>query len=131
MSQLVKDMRSIYRIKHYDFMGYTFRTVNDLSYHHIIKKCDGGPKTLDNGALLVTDTSHPYLHVIEEREFEIYLYINSILLEINNQRSEPIESQLKAIRAALLKFEKEHEYDRNSNGKLLIKQRYIDRRIKL
>ena len=129
VSQIVKDMRTIYRIKHYDFMGYTFRTVDDLSYHHIIKQCDGGPKTIDNGALLTKDTAHPYLHIIEDRDLDMYVYINKILKQINSQHSQPTMSQLRAIREVLLEFEREHCADRNSNGKLLIKQKYIDRRI--
>lgn len=131
MSQLVKEMRDIYRIRHYDFMGYTFRTINDLSYHHIIKRCDGGPKTIDNGALLVKDTAHPYLHIIEERDYDMYVYISRILKSINTQHYSPSVSQLKAIRAVLLEFEREHCADVTSNGKYLIKQRYIDRRIDL
>lgn len=131
VSQIIKDMRAVYRIKHYDFMGYTFRTVNDLSYHHIIKKSDGGPKTFDNGALLVKDTSHPYLHIIEDREYKLYTYINYILKEINNQQRPPTKEQLIAIREILLEFERKHERDTNSDGKLLIKQKYIDRRIDL
>jgi hypothetical protein len=112
-------------------MGYTYRTINDLSYHHIIKKCDGGPKTIENGALLVKDTSHPYLHIIEEREYDMYVYINAILKEINNQQRPPTKEQLIAMRDVLLEFERIHEYDRNSDGGQLIKQRYLTRRIKL
>lgn len=131
MSQIVKEMRDIYRLKHYDFMGYTFKTVNDLSYHHIVKRIDGGPRTFDNGALLVADTAHQYLHIIESREYEMYEYINSILKEINTQRKSPTKEQLIEIRNVLLYFEKEHCKDVNTDGRLLIKQRYIDRRIKL
>lgn len=131
MSQIIKDMRAIYRIKHYDFMGYTFRTVNDLSYHHIIKRCDGGPKTIENGALLVSDTSHPYLHIIEDREYDMYAFINDILRKINDQQSPPTKEQLIMIRNILLEFEAEHSKDVTSSGKLLIRRKYIDRRIDL
>lgn len=131
MSQLIKEMRSIYRIRHYDFMGYTFRTINDLSFHHIEKKSDGGLKTIDNGALLTKDLAHPYLHLIEDREFDMYVYINNILKEINSQHSQPTYAQLKAVREVLLEFERRHYHDRNSHGDYLIKQKYIDRRIKL
>jgi hypothetical protein len=131
MNQLVKDMRGIYRIRHYDFMGYTFRTLNDLSYHHILKECDGGLKTLDNGALLVKDTAHPYLHLIEERDYDMYVYINKILKSINSQHDSPTKAQLEAIREVLLEFEEEHKNDINSKGRKLIKQEYLDRRIDL
>lgn len=131
VSQLIKDMRTIYRIRHHDFMGYTFSTIDDLTYHHIIKRCDGGKKSIDNGALLVGDTAHPYLHVIEDRDYDMYVYINKILKTINSQHSTPTKAQLLAIRQVLLQFEKEHSNDRNCNGKLLIKPYYIDRRVKL
>lgn len=131
MSQIISEMRDVYRLRHYDFMGYTFRTINDLSYHHIHKKCDGGLKTFDNGALLAKDTAHPYLHIIEEREYEMYLYINDILRDINRQQSQPTINQLKEIREILLEFERVHRRDMNCSGKLIIKKRFIDGRIKL
>lgn len=131
MSQIVKDMRSIYRLKHYDFMGYTFRNVNQLSYHHIHKACDGGEKSYDNGAILRQDTSHQYIHIIEDRDFDMFVYINRILKEINEQQAHPTKAQLLAIRNVLLQFEREHSSDRNSKGKLLIKERFIKERIDL
>lgn len=131
MSQIIKEMSTIYRTRHYDFMGYTFRTINDLSYHHIIKRVDGGPKIIENGALLVRDTSHQYLHIIEEREYDMYVYINEILKIINNQQRPPTKEQLIKIREVLLEFEAYHLKDKNSDGKQLIKQRYLTRRIDL
>lgn len=131
MSKLIKDMRSIYRIRHYDFMGYTFDSIKDLSYHHIQKASDGGLKTLDNGALLVKDTAHPYLHIIEDRDYDMYIYINNILKEINNQQGHPTKEQLMAIRNILLQFEREHQDDVTSKGKHLIRKQFIKERIKL
>ncbi len=131
MSQIICDMRSIYRLRHYDFMGYTFRNINDLSYHHIIKKSDGRLKTLENGALLVKDTAHPYLHIIEEKEYEMYVFINNILKAINTQQCHPTLEQLKEIRRVLLEFESIHIHDLNSAGQPIIKKKYLDRRIDL
>lgn len=129
VSQIIQDMRSIYRIRHYDFMGYNIRNVSDLSYHHIKKDCDGGPKTIENGALLAKNTAHPYLHVIEDRDLDMYIYINKILKIINEQKSPPTKAQLIAIRNVLLQFEDEHRKEVNTAGKLLIKQRYIKERV--
>lgn len=131
MSQIVSEMTKMYRLRGHDFMGYTYRTINDLSYHHIIKREDNGPKTFSNGAVLNSDTSHPYLHLIEERDIEMYMYINNVLRMINDQQSSPTIGQLKAIREVLLQFEREHMDDTNSKGKRLIKPKYIERRIKL
>ena len=50
----------------YDFMGYTFKNEKVLSYHHLlIPARRGGPKTIENGAILVRKTAHDYLHRIE------------------------------------------------------------------
>ena len=133
-TDFVEGMKNTYYVSakpDYDFMGYTFRTIDDLSFHHIEKKSDGGLKTIDNGALLTKDLAHPYLHLIEDREFDMYVYINNILREINSQHSQPTYAQLKAVREVLLEFERRHYHDRNSHGEYLIKQKYIDRRIKL
>lgn len=131
MTQLIKEMREIYRIRHYDFMGYKFKNVDDLSYHHLVKKCDGGLRTLDNGALLVRDTAHPYLHLIESIDYDRYLYLNSILTMINNQKSHPTIEQLKVIRQLLLEFEALHINDTTKKGKKILKKEFITGRIKL
>lgn len=38
MREITKEMIKLYNIKKlgYDFMGYTFRNVNELSFHHLI-----------------------------------------------------------------------------------------------
>ena len=131
MRPLINDMSSIYLDNKYDFMGYTFNSIRDLSYHHIIKRSEGGQKTFDNGALLVGDTSHPYLHVIESKDYEMYAYINFILKEINNQQRPPTRDQLISIRKILLEFEDKYKDEYTSKGKILIKSSYLDRRIAL
>lgn len=131
MSQIIRDMRGIYRLKHYDFMGYTFRNINELSFHHIKKKCDGGEKIIENGALLNEKTSHPYLHIIEDRDTDIYNYINKILKEITMQYAHPTKEQLIAIRRMLIRFEAEHCMELNAKDKPLIKTLYVERRIDL
>lgn len=130
-TQLKKDMRSIYQLKGFDFMGYTYRTIDDLSYHHIIKACDGGERTLENGALLNKDTSHPYLHVIECRDLDTYIAINNVLKDINNQYSRPTKEQLIVIRYYLQLFERKYRRAENSKGLKLIRPQYIEGRIDL
>ena len=109
-------------------MGYDINSIRDLTYHHIQKKEHGGPFTFDNGALLRGDTSHEYLHIIEYKDLDMYLYINNILKQINDQQARPTKQQLLAIRDVLLQFEREHDTETNSKGRLLIKQRYIRNR---
>ena len=131
MSCIVSEMRDLYRLRGYDFMGYTYNSIKDLSFHHIQKACEGGQKTIDNGSLLNKNTSHPYLHIIECKELSMYLMINSILLDINRQQAPPTKMQLIMIRDILLEFEDKYRNATNSAGKRLIKKPYIERRVEL
>ena len=72
-----------------------------------------------------------YLHIIESRDFDMYLYINNLLKAINSQSSAPTKRQLMAVRAILEQFEREHCSDRTTKGKRLIKDKYIESRIQL
>ena len=128
MKGITREMIRIYKPKGIDWMGYDINSIRDLTYHHIQKKEHGGPFTFDNGALLRGDTSHEYLHIIEYNDLDMYLYINNILKQINDQRARPTKQQLLAIRDVLLQFEREHDTETNSKGKLLIKQQYIKNR---
>lgn len=131
MKGLTRAMAKEYRTRGNDWMGYTIQSINQLSYHHIQKKEDGGPFTWDNGALLRRDTAHEYLHIIEYKDLEIYDYINGILKQINTQGYKPTKEELIAIRDVLLSFEREHCSDRNSKGRILIKSKYIEGRRQL
>lgn len=131
MKQITRDMVKIYRTRKIDWMGYKLNTINDLSYHHIWKKEDGGPFTYDNGALLRADTAHEYLHIIETKDLDMYIYINKVLKMINSQQCQPTKEQLLSIREVLLQFEREHCSDTNSKGKSLIRTRYIEGRGKI
>lgn len=131
MKGLTRAMAKEYRTRGNDWMGYTIQSINQLSYHHIQKKEDGGPFTWDNGALLRRDTAHEYLHIIEYKDLEMYDYINGILKQINTQGYQPTREELIAIRNVLLSFEREHCSDRNSKGKILIKSKYIEGRRQL
>ena len=130
MKTVTRELIRIYNQRKIDWMGYDIRNIHDLTYHHIQKKEHGGPFTLDNGALLRGDTSHEYLHIIETRDLDMYVYINNILKAINDQRFKPTREQLLQIRDVLTQFEREHDRDENSQGKLLIKKRYINGRHK-
>lgn len=58
-------MRAIqfYNMPNIDWLNYKVTENNQLTFHHIIKKCDGGKKELSNCALL-TNYAHRYLHII-------------------------------------------------------------------
>lgn len=133
MKQVTKDMIHIYRLNKlkFDFAGYTFKNNRELSFHHlIIANRDGGPYSLDNGAILKQTTSHDYLHRIEEFDPEIFYLITSEMVDENIKGYLDIQN-LRKIRDLLLYFEKEHSSTRTKNGKLLIKESYIKERITL
>lgn len=134
MKQITREMIKIYRIKHFDFMGYDIKRKESLSFHHLIvphRYCkqqglgDGYYKW--NGAILVQDTSHDYLHTIEHIDYDVFSAITSEMIDMNIKGKLDIEN-LRYIRDILLSFEREHDHDRNKKGKLLIKREYIHNR---
>ena len=138
MREITKEMIKLYDIKKlgYDFMGYTFRNINELSFHHLIvphRDCKreglGEGYLLWNGAILKQDTSHEYLHTIERIDREVFLQITKEMVDENNKRKIDIEN-LKRVRELLLYFEEKYKDIENKQGKKLIKQKYITQRIK-
>lgn len=128
-----EEMISLYQLKRlgFDFMGYTFSNKGQLSYHHlIVPRRFGGKATIENGSILRQNTSHDYLHKIELTDREIFELITDRMIEMNRNGKLDIEN-LKIIRDLLLYFEREHDHDKLSSGKLLIKREYIENRIKL
>lgn len=118
----------------YDFLGYNVQRTKDLSFHHLIiphreSRAYGiGEGYLYwNGAILVQKTSHDYLHLIESKDYDIFLAITSEMIDENIKGYLDI-SNLKRIHDCLSLFEREHCSDRGKKGKLLIKDDYLKRR---
>ena len=137
MKQVTHEMIEIFKINKlkYDFMGYTFKRTNELSFHHLIvphRDCKreglGEGYLLWNGAILKQDTSHEYLHTIERIDREVFLQITKEMVDENNKRKIDIEN-LKRVRELLLYFEEKYKDIENKQGKKLIKQKYITQRI--
>ncbi len=108
-----------------DWLNYKL-VKKDLTFHHIVKRCDGGKQEISNGALLMP-IGHQYLHLIEYKDIDTYIAINKIFEYINQQRAEPTEDQRQIIEYLLQQFESEHKWDKGSKGKLLIKRKYLQR----
>lgn len=128
-----EEMIKLYQLKRlgFDFMGYTFDNKGQLSYHHlIVPKRFGGKSTISNGSILRQNTSHDYLHKIEITDREIFDSITDRMIEMNINGKLDLEN-LKIIRDLLLYFEREHDHDKLSSGKLLIKREYVRERIVL
>lgn len=124
MDNTLKTLINIYNMNDIDWMGYKLQ--ERYSYHHITKRCHGGERTFNNGAVLYL-SSHSYLHTIEYYDLQKYIFINNILKDINTQRYMPTIDQLKQIDYILRQFESEHDSEVSSRGKVLIKDEYRKR----
>ena len=140
MKPITRDMIEKYKINKlgYDFMGYTFTNLNQLSFHHLIvphreckiKHIPNEGYIESNGAIVRQTTSHDYIHAIERVDRDVFLRITEHMIEENKNGKIDIYT-LRKIRDLLLYFEKEHCSDRTKNGQYIIKKSYLRERIKL
>lgn len=121
----------------FDFMGYRVDRKQSLSFHHLIvphrESKDygiGDGYLYQNGAILRQNTSHDYLHIIEAKDYDLFLAITSEMID-QNIKGYLDKQNLIYIRDCLLLFEREHCSDRNKKGKLLIKEDFMKGRINL
>ncbi len=137
MKPITQEMIKIYNIKKlgYDFMGYKVHRKESLSFHHLIvphrdckKQGLGEGYYKWNGAILVQETSHDYLHLIERIDREKFLRITEYMIYQNRNDKLDLET-LKMIREILLAFEQEYSQCTNGKGKKLIKRAYVEDRI--
>lgn len=131
MKQVTKLMIREFNIKKlgYDFMGYTLNKGDELTFHHlIVPKRKNGKMVKENGAI-IQRVPHDYLHLIEAKDYDIFCFLTSEMIDMNVKGYLDIEN-IRNIHALLSQFEKEHCGDRGSKGKLLIKEEYT-RRLKL
>lgn len=99
-----------YNVVNFDWMHYRITRINPMTYHHIVKRENGGKETFKNGALL-TLFAQQYLHLIELYDLEIYNRINSVLREINRQGHCPTKEQEESIERELINFEQRYFYE--------------------
>lgn len=119
----------------YDFMGYEVKRKESLSFHHLIvprrlckEKGLGEGYHYWNGVILVQETSHDYLHLIENKEYDMFCYLTSEMLDMKIKEKLDIYN-LRKIKDVLETFEKKYKYDTTKKGKRLIKREYIQDRI--
>ncbi len=129
MLHITRVMINEFNITDMDFMWYTVDK-NTANYHHlIIPRRNGGVKAINNGAILNKDTSHPYLHVIEYKDYEIFFRITREMLEENRKRKIDLEN-IRKIDDYLKAFEKDYCSEMNFNGDPLIREEYTKRLIR-
>lgn len=121
----------------FDFMGYKVDKKQSLSFHHLIiphresrNYGIGDGYLYWNGAILRQNTSHDYLHIIEAKDYDLFLAITSEMIDENIKGKIDIDN-LKRIRDLLLYFEREHDHDTSKKGKLLIKREFVTGRVNL
>ena len=121
----------------FDFMGYKVDKKQSLSFHHLIiphresrNYGIGDGYLYWNGAILRQNTSHDYLHIIEAKDYDLFLEITSEMIDENIKGKIDIDN-LKRIRDLLLYFEREHDHDTSKKGKLLIKREFVTGRVNL
>ena len=121
MSDLMRLMIQIWDMDTTDWLGYD--NEEKYSFHHLTKKCNGGKRIISNGAVL-HQSSHSYLHTIENYDLDKYLFLNRILKDVNSQLMMTTKEQLEQIRYVLLEFQREYEGKQSSRGHDIIKKEY-------
>lgn len=124
MNGTLQVMLKLWNMNTMDWLGYDNQEI--FTYHHIVKKCNGGNKLplMTNGAIL-HQSSHSYLHTIEYYDLDKYIFLNGILKAINEQKSMPSIEQLKQVKLVLKEFQNEYEGKLSHKNKLIIKKEYI------
>ena len=138
MREITKLMVNDFNLKKlgYDFAGFHFNKTNELSFHHLIVPHRGSKSfgigegyVYWNGAILVQNTSHDYLHLIESVNRPMFLAITDELIKENIQGYLDADN-IKRIHSIMEEFEDKYGEMRGKKGKLLIKREYIKNRIK-
>lgn len=126
MRNITREMLKIYiPYSNLDWLNYRI-VKNNLTYHHIKKRENGGKMKISNGAILMP-SGHQFLHLIEYKDIDTYVAINKMFKIINTQQCEPSMEQRQILEYLLSQFEIKHINDKNSKGKLLIKEEYKKR----
>lgn len=89
--KVLNELVDIFQPGNKDWLGDRITDDNPLTYHHIVKACNGGRKSINNGALL-TKNSHRYLHsVLEKDDISTYTLINLKFKLLNCQKQPPTD----------------------------------------
>lgn len=109
-----------------DFMGYSFTTKRELTFHHIQPKNYGGKTTYANGSLLIRP-SHNYIHIIEAYDYKLFLQLSRELLD-EHQDGAITPERIARINELLEYFEDKYRNSVTARGTLLIQEEFIRRR---
>ncbi len=113
-----------------DFMGYRITNPKKLSFHHLVEfKRNGGHYDIDNGALLIRNSSHDYIHLIEKTDRKIFNAITDEMIKENKLRRID-EDIIAKIDEYLCDFEdKYYDYTVGKGRKILIRDEFYRRKL--
>lgn len=127
LREVTKEMIRKWDMDKVDWMGYKLASDDIFTFHHlIVPNREGGPYAMWNGAILCGKSAHSYLHVVEAKDYDRFLYITSLLIDENAMGKLDLATIIK-IDEALKVFEVENQGKRTRKGKALIKSRYMVR----
>lgn len=128
MKEITKQLIRDFRIKElgYDFMGYEKQGDIYTAHHLLVPAREGGKLTWDNTVVLF-ETPHSYLHIIENKDFDIFSFVTSEMYDMKIKGYLDTEN-LHYIDDALSYFEREHAGDTTKKGKPLIKEQFTRRK---
>ena len=127
MKPVTKEMIRLWDMKDVDWMGYKKGENDIFTFHHlIVPNRKGGPYAMWNGAILCGNTAHPYLHVVENYDYDRFLYLTSKLIDMNALGRLDLET-IKQIDACLKYFEHEYQGKNTKRKKRIIKPEYTVR----
>lgn len=109
-----------------DMMGYQIDNKSASFHHLIIPHRNSGVKSVINGAVLNRNTAHPYLHVIESKEYDIFFKITKLMMK-ENYLGRLDQECLRQIDDLLKCFEREFSGSNNILGEPLIREEYVKR----
>lgn len=125
MSRLREKLYKKYNVESlgFDFMGYEFQSKKELSTHHIIPRHSGGQTKQGNLCVLNRDTSHNYIHLIEDYDYKVFLQVSRELMQQVKNGKIGID-EIKRINELLCFFEDKFKDAETRSGELLIKEKY-------
>ena len=111
----------------HDFMGYSLNQGDIYTFHHLIVPTrSGGEITEENGVILCGLTSHPYLHIVEKYDIDLFREITHEMLEMKKKECiDPIK--LNVIDQILDDFEERFEDVFTPKNLHLIKPEFKER----
>ena len=88
MDQTLQELICIFEPDGFDWMNFSFTKGNPFTYHHIDEKCNGGERSIDNGAIL-TKKAHRFLNLLQLVYPDAYNDLQNVFRKINGTK-EPV-----------------------------------------